>query len=57
MQVLSFFIFVVTAVFSILAVGYSLTLLEERDQRSRSPDASRDVLQKEDPNAEGEMQA
>ena len=57
MQVFSFFIFVVMAVFFILAVGYSLTLLEERDQRSRSPDASRDVLQKEDPKAEGEMQA
>jgi hypothetical protein len=56
MQVLSFFIFVVMAVLLVLAVGYGLSLLEGRDQRSSSPDLSRDVLYEEDPNTEGEMQ-
>jgi hypothetical protein len=59
-QILSFFMFVVMAVIFILAVGYGLSflegsLLEVRDQR-RSSDLSRDVLQEEDPKAEGEIQ-
>jgi hypothetical protein len=38
MQVLSFFIFVVMAVFFVLAVGYGLSFLEGRDDEA---DASR----------------
>ena len=57
MQMLSFFMFVVMAVFFILAVGYGLSLLEGRDQRGNSLNASRDALYEEDQQAEGEMQA
>jgi hypothetical protein len=34
MQILSFFIFVVLAIFFVLAVGYGLSLLEGRDDEA-----------------------
>jgi hypothetical protein len=57
MQVLSFFMFVVMAIFFILAVGYGLSLVEGQDNPTKSPDVSQDVLQEVDPKAEDQMQA
>ena len=55
MQILWFFMFVVMVIFFTLALGYGLSLLENK-AISQMSDASRDVLQEEAPKAEGEMQ-
>jgi len=54
-QILWFFMFVVMVIFFTLALGYGLSLLENK-AISQMSDASRDVLQEEAPKAEGEMQ-
>ena len=55
MQILVFFIFVLVVVFFILALVYGLSLVENKAV-SQMSDASRDVLQEENSQAEGEMQ-
>jgi len=47
--------FMVAVIFFTLALGYGLSLLENKAV-SQMSDASRDVLQEEAPKAEGEMQ-
>ena len=55
MQILVFLMFMVAVIFFTLALGYGLSLLENKAV-SQMSDASRDVLQEEAPKAEGEMQ-
>ena len=55
MQILVFLMFMVVVIFFTLALGYGLSLLENK-AASQMSNASRDVLHQEAPKAEGEMQ-
>jgi len=54
MQILVFLMFMVAVIFFTLALGYGLSLLEDKSA-SQMSDASRDVLHQEAPKAKGEM--
>jgi hypothetical protein len=55
MQILVFLMFLVVVIVFTLALGYGLSLLEDK-AASQMSDASRDVLHEEAPKAKGEMQ-